>query len=57
MIAKDMTAGNPTRLLLGFTLPLIVGNLFQQFYSMADSIIVGKGIGVDAFAAVGSPLG
>ena len=54
MIAKDMTVGNPTRLLLGFTLPLIIGNLFQQFYSMADSIIVGKGIGVDAFAAVGS---
>ena len=54
MIAKDMTVGSPTRLLIGFTLPLMVGNLFQQFYNMADSIIVGKGIGVDAFAAVGA---
>ena len=43
MIAKDMTVGSPTRLLIGFTLPLMVGNLFQQFYNMADSIIVGKG--------------
>lgn len=50
---KDMTNGSPTRLLLSFALPLICGNLFQQFYSMVDSIIVGKFLGADALAAVG----
>lgn len=41
-------------LILGFSLPLLVGMLFQQFYSLVDTIIVGKFLGVDALAAVGS---
>lgn len=52
--AKDMTAGSPTRLLLGFFFPMLFGMLFQQFYSMVDTIIVGKYLGVQALAAVGS---
>lgn len=51
---KDMTRGNPVTLLLAFTLPMLVGNLFQQFYSMIDSMIVGNYIGADALAAVGA---
>ena len=51
---KDMTIGNPMGLILGFALPLILGNLFQQMYSMVDTIIVGQYLGVNALAAVGS---
>ncbi len=50
----DMTVGNPTKHLLIFALPLFVGNLFQQFYNMVDSVIVGKFINADALAATGS---
>lgn len=53
-MTKDMTSGSPMKLLLQFTLPLIFGNLFQQFYSMVDAIIVGKCLGKEALAAVGS---
>ena len=49
-----MTKGNPTRLLLSFTMPMLVGNLFQQFYNIVDSIIVGQFVGADALAAVGA---
>lgn len=49
-----MTQGKPLSLILGFCLPMLLGNLFQQFYSMVDTIIVGKFIDVDALAAVGS---
>ena len=49
-----MTFGRPSKHILAFALPLIFGNLFQQLYSMADSIIVGQYLGVDALAAVGS---
>lgn len=52
-MTKSMTSGNPARLILLFSLPLIVGNIFQQFYSMADTVIVGRTIGVNALAAVG----
>ncbi|MDC7290422.1 MATE family efflux transporter [Blautia schinkii] len=52
-MAKSMTSGKPAKLILLFALPLIVGNVFQQFYSMADTIIVGRTIGVNALAAVG----
>jgi putative MATE family efflux protein len=45
--------GNPAALILSFTLPLLIGNLFQQFYNMADAFIVGRTIGVEALAAVG----
>ncbi len=51
---KDMTVGNPTGLLLSFMLPMVIGNIFQQFYSMVDSIIVGQYVGADALAAVGA---
>lgn len=50
---KDMTKGNPIKLMLLFSLPVLIGNIFQQIYSMVDTIIVGRYIGVDAFAAVG----
>lgn len=50
----DMTKGNPVTLLLKFALPMIIGNLFQQFYNMVDSIIVGQFVGANALAAVGA---
>ena len=53
-MVRDMTEGHPLKRILAFSAPLLLGNLFQQFYSMADSIIVGQYIGVNAFAAVGS---
>lgn len=53
-VTKDMTTGSPTRLLLGFFFPMLFGMLFQQFYSMVDTIIVGKYLGVQALASVGS---
>jgi len=51
---KDMTQGSPIKLIIMFTIPLLIGNLFQQFYNMADTLIVGRTIGVNALAAVGS---
>lgn len=51
---QDMTVGKPGKIILNFTLPIFIGNVFQQFYSMADTIIVGKFVGTDALAAVGS---
>ena len=53
-MTRDMTTGSPLRRILAFCAPLIIGNLFQQFYNLADSIIVGRLLGVKAFAAVGS---
>lgn len=53
-MVKDMTEGNPTRLLLSFAVPMLIGNIFQQLYSMVDSIVIGQGVGVDALAAVGA---
>ena len=49
----DMTAGSPARHILRFSLPLLIGNLFQQLYNMVDSIVVGNYVGKDALAAVG----
>ena len=51
---KDMTKGSPMRLILGFAVPLLLGLVFQQFYSMMDAVIVGHYLGVDALAAVGA---
>lgn len=51
---KDMTIGSPGRVILSFTLPIFIGNVFQQFYNMADAIIVGQFLGTKALAAVGS---
>lgn len=52
-MTKTFTEGNPAKLIFFFSLPLIIGNIFQQFYSMADTLIVGRTIGVNALAAVG----
>ena len=51
---QDLTKGRPFPTLLKFTLPVIGGNLFQLFYTLADSMIVGRTLGADALAAVGS---
>ena len=53
-MTKDMTQGSPLKLLLAFAVPLMLGSLFQQFYNLADTIIVGRFVGVEALAAVGS---
>ena len=53
-VTKDMTEGSPVKLILGFFIPMLCGLLFQQLYNMADTIIVGKCLGVKALAAVGS---
>ena len=50
----NMTEGQPLRLLAVFALPLLVGNLFQQAYTLADSMIVGQLLGANALAAVGA---
>ena len=49
-----MTQGNAVKLILTFSVPLLIGNIFQQFYNLADSIIVGKFINADALAAIGA---
>lgn len=51
---KDMTQGSPMKLILGFSIPLLFGFLFQQFYSVVDTIIVGRVLGMNALAGVGS---
>lgn len=53
-MTKDMTTGSPVRLIIGFAIPMFLGMLFQQFYSMVDTIIVGKYLGVNPLAGVGS---
>ena len=42
---KDMTAGTPGKIIFNFTMPIFIGNIFQQFYNMADTVIVGKFVG------------
>lgn len=51
---KDMTEGAPMKHILAFAIPLLFGYLFQQLYNLVDTMIVGRFLGVDAFAAVGS---
>lgn len=53
-IQKDMTTGKPGKMILNFTLPIFLGNIFQQFYNMVDTVIVGRFVGSNALAAVGS---
>ena len=53
-LSKDMTVGSPFRIIVMFAIPVLVGNVFQQLYSMVDTIIVGQSLGTDALAAVGS---
>ena len=50
----DMTVGKPMKMLLNFTIPVFLGNVFQQLYSMADAVIVGKFVGTKGLAAVGA---
>lgn len=50
----DMTKGSPMKLMVSFTIPMLIGNLFQQLYNMVDSMIVGQFVSSDALAAVGS---
>ena len=47
-MTKNLTDGEPARLILMFTLPLIAGNIFQQLYAFVDTLIVGRFLGVDA---------
>lgn len=51
---KDMTQGRPASLILTFALPLMLGNVFQQLYTVVDTAVVGKSMGVDALAALGA---
>lgn len=51
---NDMTVGKPSKLLLAFAVPMLIGNLFQQLYNMVDSIVVGNFVGANALAAVGA---
>lgn len=53
-ITKDMTQGSPAKLILKFSVPMLIGNVFQQLYNIIDSIIVGKFVGSEALAAVGA---
>lgn len=50
----DMTVGNPTKHILLFSIPIFIGNLFQQFYNIVDSVVVGKYVSADALAAIGT---
>lgn len=50
----DMTKGSPAKLLVQFAVPILIGNLFQQLYTLVDRVIVGQFVGADAFSAVGS---
>ena len=52
--SKDMTKGNPTGLIVRFAMPLIIGNVFQQLYTVTDAVIVGQGVGLNALAAIGA---
>lgn len=53
-MTKDMTKGDPIKLLLAFAVPMLIGNVFQQFYSVVDAMVLGRGVGVNALAAAGS---
>lgn len=53
-MVRNLTEGRPIRLILSFSIPMLVGNIFQQLYNMVDSVIVGRYVGADALAAVGA---
>ena len=52
--SKNMTEGNAVKLIILFSIPMLIGNIFQQLYNIADSIIVGQFLGADALAAIGA---
>ena len=49
---NDMTIGSPAKLIIKFMIPMCLGNLFQQFYNLVDSIVAGQFLGVQALAAI-----
>ena len=49
---SDMTKGNPLKLILSFSVPMLIGNIFQQVYNFVDAAIVGKFVGAESLAAV-----
>jgi len=51
---KDLTKGNPMKLMILFAIPILIGNLFQQLYNLIDTVIVGQTLGINALAAVGA---
>lgn len=53
-MTRDLTTGKPIKAILSFSIPVLLGNLFQQFYNMTDSAIVGQFVGVEALAGVGA---
>lgn len=53
-MTKDMTQGSPMRLILQFSIPLLLGNIFQQMYNMTDTVIVGRYLGISALSSVGA---
>lgn len=53
-MTKSLTSGNPLKLIFNFSIPILLGNLIQQFYIMIDSIFIGKFVGIDAFAGITS---
>ena len=53
-LTNDMTVGSPIKHIIKFTIPLLIGNIFQVLYNMVDTIIVGRTISVEALAAVGA---
>ena len=53
-MVRDMTAGSPSKILVTFALPMILGNVFQQLYNIVDSVVVGNFVGSDAVASVGA---
>ena len=53
-MVRDMTSGSPMKLIVGFAVPIFLGNLFQQLYSVVDAMVLGRAVGVDALAAAGS---
>ena len=50
----NMTEGNPTKLLITFAIPMMIGNIFQQLYNVVDSVIVGRVVGANGLAAIGA---
>jgi Na+-driven multidrug efflux pump len=51
---RNLTEGNETKEIILFAVPMLIGNVFQQFYNMVDSIVVGRFVGKQALAAVGA---
>ena len=50
----NMTEGNATSLIIKFSIPMLIGNIFQQLYNLVDSVIVGQFVGSDALASIGA---